>query len=326
MSRFTVVIADDRYAAYDEERAVLAPLDARIEIFSSSSAAEALRVFANADALLVNLFTVTAQIVGGLSRCRIISRYGVGYDNVDVDAATRRGIWVASVPDYCFEDVAEHALALLLGCIRGIAYKDRMVRAGRWNLNKNHPLHRIAGRTLGILGFGKTAKCLHRKTSCLGFSRVLVCDPFLSASTISRAGGTPVDLATLLCESDCISIHIPLTPGNRHMIGRPELARMKPGTILVNTSRGPVLDEAALADALREGRLGGAGLDVFEAEPLPLDSPLRTLENVILTDHAGWYSEESVTDLKTKAAKNVAAVLSGGVPLYPVNTPVKREA
>ncbi len=323
MSRFHVVIADDRYSAYDEERAVFAPLDARVEIFPSSSTAEARRVFADADALLVNLFPMTADVIDGLGKCRVISRYGVGYDNVDVPAATSRGIWVACVPDYCYEDVADHALSLLLGCIRGIAFKDRMIRQGKWNLHAGHVVHRIAGRTLGILGYGKTGRCLHRKCSGLGFSRILAYDPLLPPSVVASEGATPVDLATLLSESDCVSVHVPLSPQTRHMIGKAEFAAMKPRAILVNTSRGPVLDEAALIEALRDGRMGGAGLDVFETEPLAAESPLRTFDNVILTDHAGWYSEESLTELKTKAAKNAAAVLEGGPPLYPVNKPLR---
>ncbi|MGA2974242.1 MAG: C-terminal binding protein [Spirochaetia bacterium] len=319
MSRFTVVIADDRYSSYDEERSVLAEVDAAVRIFSSSSALDARAAFADADAILVNLFPMTSDIIEGLSKCRVICRYGVGYDNVAVDAATRKGIWVACVPDYCFEEVADHSLALLLGCIRKIGYKDRMVRAGRWNLHKDQPCYRISGRTLGIIGYGKTATCLQRKVFGLGFGRILVNDPYVRASTISATGAIPVDLRTLLAESDYLSIHVPLTPETRHMIGPPELAIVKRGAILVNTSRGPVLDENAVAEALRDGRLGGAGLDVFEQEPVPRDSLLRTLDNVIFTDHAGWYSEESVVELKTKAARNVAAVLAGGAPLYPVN-------
>ncbi len=319
MSRFTAVIADDRYAAYEEETRVLAEVGAAVRVFSSSSISEAREAFAAADAILVNLFPMTAEVIEGLPKCRVISRYGVGYDNVAVEAATRRGIWVAFVPDYCFEEVADHALALLLGCIRKIGYKDRMIREGRWNLHKDQPCHRIEGRTLGILGYGNAAHTLLRKVSGLGFGRLLMCDPYVRASTIKAAGALPVDLPTLLAESDYISVHVPLTTETRHMIGRPELARVKRGAILVNTARGPVLDEGAVADALRDGRLGAAGLDVFEEEPLPADSPLRKLDNVIFTDHAGWYSEESVVELKTKAARNAAAVLAGGRPLYPVN-------
>jgi D-3-phosphoglycerate dehydrogenase len=326
MSRFTVVIADDRYAAYNEEKAVLAEVDAEVRIFASSSPSEAKEAFAPADAILVNLFPMTADIIEGLPKCRVISRYGVGYDNVAVDTATRKGIWVTFVPDYCFEEVADHALALLLGCIRKIGYKDRMIRQGMWNLHRDQPCYRVEGKTLGILGYGNAAHTLLRKVSGLGFGRVLMCDPYVRASTVKAAGAVPVGLPTLLAESDYISVHVPLTPETRHMIGRAELALVKPGAILVNTARGPVLDEGAVADALRSGQLGGAGLDVFEEEPLPAKSPLRQLDNVIFTDHAGWYSEESVVELKTKAARNAAAVLAGGRPPYPVNVPNPRNA
>jgi len=320
VSRFTVVIADNRYASYHEEEEVLREVDASVVIFSSSSAEEARAAFAAADAILVNLFPMTADIIEGLQKCRVISRYGVGYDNVDVETATRKGIWVARVPDYCFEDVADHALALLLSCVRKIPYKDRMVREGRWNLHKDQPCYRMEGRTLGILGYGNSGRCFHRKVFGFGFARVLVCDPNVRASVIRAAGAVPAPLSTLLEEADYITLHIPLNPETRHLIGARELARMKRGTILVNTSRGPVLDERALAESLRDGHLAGAGLDVFEEEPLPRGSLLRTLDNVIFTDHAGWYSEESVVELKTKAAQNVAAVLAGGAPAYPVNS------
>ena len=319
MSRFTVVIADDRYASYREEESVLGEVDARIEIFRSGSAAEARKAFAAADGILVNLFPITAEVIGSLDGCRVISRYGVGYDNVDVEAATRRGIWVAFVPDYCFEDVSDHALALLLGCARSIPYKDRKVREGKWNLHRDRPCNRIQGTTLGMVGYGAAARCMHRKVMGLGFARVLVYDPYERISAIKAAGGTPVDFPTLLKESDFVSLHVPLTKETRHMIGVEQIAMMKKSAMLINTSRGSVIDEAAVGRALLEGRLAAAGLDVFEKEPVPPDSVLLTLDNVILTDHAGWYSEESEVELKTKAARNVAAVLAGGKPVYPVN-------
>jgi D-3-phosphoglycerate dehydrogenase len=320
MPRFTVVIADNRYAAYREEQEVLAQVDAALILFPSSSPEEAKRVFATADAILVNLFPMSAEIIRGLDKCRVISRYGVGYDNVDVDAATARGIWVARVPDYCFEDAADHALALLLGCVRRIVYRDRMIRQGKWNLYREQPSYRTTGRTLGIIGYGNTGRCLHRKVLGFGFGQVLVHDPNVRSSIIRAAGGVPAELGPLLAQSDYISVHVPLTAETRHMVGRQQLSVVKRGAILVNTSRGPVLDEAAVAEALRDGRLSAAGLDVFEVEPLPVDSPLRSLENVIFTDHASWYSEESERELKTKAAQNVAAVLAGGQPVYPVNS------
>jgi D-3-phosphoglycerate dehydrogenase len=193
------------------------------------------------------------------------------------------------------------------------------VREGRWNLHREQPTFRVAGKTLGLIGFGAIARCLHRKAGGLGLGRTLVCDPFVEPQAIEKAGGTPAELGALLAESDFVSIHVPLTPETKGMIGEKEIGMMKRTAILINTARGPVLDERALAAALKEGRICGAGLDVFEKEPLPADSPLKDLDTVILSDHAGWYSKESVVELKTKAARNVAAVLSGGTPVYPVN-------
>lgn len=319
MGRFTVVVADNRYASYREEEEVLSEVGASLETADISSPLEARKAFSRADGILVNLFPMTAEVIGSLPKCKVISRYGVGYDNVDVGAATRGKIWVAFVPDYCFEDVSDHALALLLGCARKVAYRDRMVRAGRWNLHNDQRCYRVAGTTLGLVGYGAIARCLHRKVVGLGFSRVLAWDPYVRSSVIRAAGGTPADLATLVSEADFISLHVPLTDETRGMIGREQIALMKRTAILINTSRGQVLDEEAAAAALGEGRIAGAGLDVFAREPIPAESPLRRLDNVILTDHAAWYSEESVVELKTKAARNVAAVLAGGRPVYPVN-------
>jgi len=262
---------------------------------------------------------MTARVIQSLSRCRVISRYGVGYDNVDVEAATRKDIWVARVPDYCIEEVSDQALALMLACVRNLAFKDRKVREGRWNLQREQPTHRMAGKTLGLIGFGAIARCFLRKAAGLGLARVLVFDPLVEPSVVRGQGGAPADLRTVLAESDFLSIHAPLSRETKGMIGPEEIRLMKSTAILVNTARGPLVDESALAAALSEGRLCGAGLDVFEKEPLAADSPLRQLDNVILSDHTGWFSEESVSELKTKAARNVAAVLRGGPPVYPVN-------
>jgi len=319
MSKFTVMVADDRYGSYLEEEAILNEIGATLEVRNLSSEEEALRVLPRADGIFVNLFPLNKRVIESLARCRVISRYGVGYDNVDVEAATWKRIWVARVPDYCFEDVSDHALGLLLGCVRKIAYKDRLVREGKWNLTKAQPCHRIAGRTLGLVGFGAIAHCLLRKVSGFGLARVLAYDPYVDPAETGKAGAIAVDLATLARESDYISVHAPLSPETKGLIGEKEIGMMKLTAIIINTSRGPVVDEEALAAALREGRIAAAGLDVFAVEPLPPRSPLRELDNVILSDHTGWYSEESVGELKTKAARNIALVLTGGKPLYPVN-------
>jgi len=319
VARFTVFVTDDRYGSYREEEEVLSEIDARLLVRNFRSEEEATRELAEADGVLVNLFPMSAQVIGKLSKCRVISRYGVGYDNVDIAAATREGIWVARVPDYATEDVSDHALALLLSCVRRIAYRDRKIRAGAWNVDKGQSIHRIAGKTLGLIGYGAIARRLHVKVAGLGLGRVLVFDPLVDTNLITRGGALSVDFLTLIRESDFISIHVPLSDETRGMLGRGELAMMRRDAIVVNTSRGGVVNEAALAEAVGKGVIAGAGLDVFEVEPLPPDSPLRKLDAVILSDHAGWYSDESLVELKTKAAQNIVAVLEGGKPVYPIN-------
>lgn len=320
MSRYRVAVTDDRFGSYREEEAELAGVGARLEVWNLKTEKEAEEALEHADGILVNLFPLTARVISALAKCRVICRYGVGVDNVDVEAATRKGIWVARVPDYCVEEVSDHALALLLGCARRLAYKDRKIREGLWNLHGNLPCHRMAGGTLGIVGFGRIGRRLCGKVAGLGLARVLVCDPYVDASIVEGAGGVRVDLDTLARESDYISLHVPLTEETRGMIGERELAMMKRTAILVNTARGQVLDERAAAAALKEGRVAGAGLDVFESEPLPAASPLRECDTVIVSDHAAWYSEESIVELKVKAGRNIAAVLAGGRPRDPVNS------
>lgn len=317
--RFRVIVTDDRYGSYQEEEEVLQPLGAELVVMNLENETEAAAALADADGVLVNLFPMSSPVIERLRRCRILSRYGVGYDNVDVDAATKAGIWVARVPDYAFEDVSDHAAALLLACVRKLAYRDRRIRQGGWNLSGEQSSLRIRGKTLGLIGYGGIARALHRKLSGFALARVLVCDPYLDPEEIRRAGAQESKMERLLAESDYVSIHAPLTEETRGLIGKPELALMKPSAILINTARGPLVDEGALIDALCRNRLHYAGLDVFQSEPLAAENPLLQLENVILSDHAGWYSEESRAELKTKAARNVAAVLSGGRPVYPVN-------
>jgi len=319
MSKYLVVVTDDRFGSYREEEEVLKSIDAELKIYNCENESDAVTAVKKADAVLVNLTPLNRKIIASMKKCRVISRYGVGYDNVNVDAATEAGIWVARVPDYSYEDVSDHALALLLGCIRKISYKDRRVREGGWNLKSEQPVHRIKGHILGLIGYGGIAKALHRKVCGLGLSRVLVYDPYLEPDVVRRNGAEPVDMDELLKRSDYISIHVPLTEGTRSLISTQEIGKMKESAILINTSRGPVLDEKAVVKALKSRRINSAGLDVFIEEPLPKGHALKALDNVILSDHTGYYSEESLKELKTKAARNVAEVLMGGKPVYPVN-------
>lgn len=321
MKEYRVVVTDDRYGSYREEEEVFRNHGIHLDVCNFQSPGEATRGLKGADAVLCNLFPMTEEVISSLEGCRVISRYGVGYDNVAVDAATAKGIWVARVPDYASEDTSDQALALFLGCVRKISFKDRAIRQGRWNLHKEQPNHRITGKTFGIVGYGGVGQALHRKIRGLSLSRILIYDPTEDPAYIADRGGEKVDLETLLAESDYVSLHVPLRPETRHLIGREELKRMKSRAILINTARGGVVDEAALAWALEAGEIAGAGLDVFEQEPINPDNPLLSSERVILSDHAGWYSEESLKELKTKAALNILEVLQGRPPLYSVNQP-----
>ncbi len=319
MSRFKIVVTDDRYGNYDVEKAVLGAINADIIVANSETPEEVLNVCRDADGVMVNLAPMPAQVIRGLEKCRVIARYGVGYDNVDIKACTQKGIYATNVTDYCAEEVSDQALALLLGCIRKIARRDAQVRQGLWNVGKADPVYRIAGKTIAFLGYGLIARCLHRKIKGLNLGRVLVCDQFLDAEFVKSQGAEQVDLETALKEADYISIHMPLNDDTRGIINEKAFEMMKPTSIIINTSRGPVIDEAALIKALSTGRINSAGLDVHNKEPLDRNNPLMKLENCILTDHMGWYSEDSMAELKRKVAENVRDVLSGKEPKYPVN-------
>jgi len=320
-----VCITDDRFSDdYAIEREALAGLDVEIRVFSLETEAEGVAKLRDAQALLVNQYKLTQIVIRSLPRLRVISRYGVGYDNVDVPAATAAGVWVAYVPDYASEDVSDHAVALLMACIRKIPYCDRRVREGAWNVSRELRSFRTKGRTLGIVGYGRIGSVTHRKLSGFALGRVLVHDPYVDPGLLRARGCTPCDLATLLRESDYVTIHAPLSPETRGMIGDSELRLMKPDAIIVNTARGPIIDEAALCRALEQRRIGCAGIDVFDREPPEPSSPLRGLHNVVLSGHIAWYTEESRVELRSKAALNVRAVAEGRAPPYPLNAPLAR--
>jgi D-3-phosphoglycerate dehydrogenase len=313
-----VVITDcDHHTTAVEER-LFAKAGVEVRLPQAQAEADVIREAGQADGIICQYAPMTARVFDGLPRLRIVSKYGVGYDTVDVAAATARGILVANVPDYCIEEVSDHALALLLDLWRGTTFYDRAVRSGTWSAEMKKPMLRLAGRTLGILGGGRIGSRLAEKAVGIGMA-VIGSDPYVSAWP---AGVRGVDLTTLLAEADAISIHCPLTAGTRHLVGEAVLRQMKPSAFLVNTGRGGVVDTAALIRALREGWIAGAALDVHETEPLPADSPLYGLPNVIVNPHAAWYSEDSVLELKRRAAENVLAALRGERPRTPVNPEV----
>lgn len=318
---FIVAVTDYVFPSLDPERAVLGPLGAELRPQQCRSEEEIIALAQDADAVLNCYAKMTARVIENLKRCRIIARYGIGVDNVDLAAATKARILVTNVPDYCIDEVSDHALALLLALARRVAAADAAVKAGAWDVVAHAGIRRLRGRTLGLLGFGKIAKALASKVRPLGM-KVMAYDPYLAPEEIGRLGAEAAGLEKLLAEADAVSIHVPLSPETRNLIGERELARMKPAAFLINTSRGGIVNEEALAAALKETRLGGAALDVLSVEPPPADHPLYGAPNVILTPHLAFYSRESVIELQTKAAEEVARALRGEPPRSPVNPEV----
>ena len=265
---------------------------------------------------------LTQAAVRQLARCRCIVRLGIGYDSVDVEAATREGIIVCNAPTYCVDDVADHALALLLGAVRHLARQDRWIRAGKWDRTAARPARRLRGCTLGLIGFGRIARAVAQRVS--GFDlNLLAYDPFVEAGSMAALGVQKAELDQLLARSDFVSIHCPLTRDTHRLLDARAFGLMKDGVFLVNTSRGPIIEESALAEALRQGKVWGAGLDVFEQEPLPPESPLREFDNLILTPHVGANSEESRDDLYRAGYQIAIDVQQGRWPQSVVNPEVR---
>jgi len=308
------VITDDRHHHYEVEKAILEPLGFDVVVLGEGTKDELLANCRDADALLANLALIDREVVESLEKCRVISRYGVGFDNVDVAACTEKGIQVGYAPHYCENEVAEHALALIMSCARRTTSRDRKIRQGQWNISDK--IVRIAGKTCGILGFGHIAQGFCERVRGFGFAEILAYDPYLDADFIAGFGARKASFEEVLTKADFISVHIPLNPSTRGIINKEAFALMKPDAVIVNTARGPVIDQQALIDTLAAGKLNGVGLDVYDTEPLALDSPLRQFDNVVLTDHTGYYSEESLVDLKTITAQNVAEVFAGRPPLF----------
>jgi D-3-phosphoglycerate dehydrogenase len=296
---------------------VLSAIGADLQLAPQATPEAILKIAAGADALLVTYAKITGDMIAQMKRCRIISRFGIGVDNVDLAAATSARIVVTKVPDYCIDEVSDHALALLLAAARKITQSNAQVHAGRWEMAAVVPIHRLRGAVLGLAGFGRIPQLVAPKAKAFGLN-VIAFDPFVPRDVFAREGVESVDFAQLLKRSDYISIHTPLMPETRGLFNADAFRQMKPTAYLINTARGPIVDEAALADALDGGRLAGAALDVMPQEP-PVGSPLLGRENVIITPHTSFYSEESLLELQRKAAEEVVAVLTGKPPRNPVN-------
>lgn len=315
-----VVVTDSVFTSLAPVERVLAPIAAKLVVAGDSTPQAILAAGREADALMVTYAQVRSDVIGGLRRCRIIARFGIGVDNVDVAAASSKDIVVTNVPDYCIDEVSDHALALLLSLARKVTYTNQRIHEGEQQVRSAVPIRRLRDRTLGLVGFGRIAQALAPKAQALGL-KVVAYDPYIPAEMMRRFEVEWMTFEELLRGADYVSLHVPLTDATRNLLNSSAFAQMKDGAFLVNTARGPLVDESALAGALNSAKLAGAALDVFPQEPLKASSPLLELKsqkNLILTPHIAFYSEESQVELQKKAAGEVVRVLSGRAPSYPV--------
>jgi len=318
---FRAVLIEHGYAAAEIEREIIRAAGGEFIDAEKLAPGEALRLCESAEGIMLRRGEVTAEMIHRFRHCKILLRYGVGVDNIDLQAATESGIIVGHVPDYGMDEVSTHAIALLLACVRRVVTTRQRMADGAWDVHRNEPLWRMAGRTLGIVGLGSIGQTVARKLSGWNL-RLLATDPFVDPARAAGLGVELVDLDSLFRQSDYLTLHCPLLPETRHLINARTLRWMKPGAMLVNTARGPVVDTIALLAAFDEGRVAQAGLDVFEDEPLPRDSRVRTHPRVVCTDHVAWYSEEAQTQLQRSAAEEVVRVCTGGLPRFVANLEV----
>jgi D-3-phosphoglycerate dehydrogenase len=300
-----IVITDCDHPTIDIERAIIARAGYELQLAQCRTADEVIAAGAGAVALLAQYAPITEAVLAALPTVRVLGTYGASLSNIDLPAAARRGLRVVNVPDYGVAEVADHTLGLILALTRGIVTLDRAVHAGAWDFRAGGELRRSSGQQVGIIGLGRIGSAVARRALALGF-RVVAADPRRPAIEGVRL----VELDDLLATSDVVSLNTQLDPSTRHLLGSAAFARMKPGAYLVNTSRGGLIDQAALAEALRSGHLGGAALDVLEREPIAADDPLLALSNVVLTPHAAFYSRESLVEMKRRAAEAITTALA----------------
>lgn len=312
-----IAVSDSVFPNLNPAREVLSRVRAELLLAAAPTPEAIMLVARDSDAVLVTYAKITADMIGQMTRCRIIARFGIGVDNVDIPAATKAGVVVTRVPDYCIDEVSDHTMALLLALARKITFANSRAHAGQWEMPAVVPVYRLRGSVLGLVGFGRIPQLVAPKAKAFGL-KVISYDPLVSQETMNRVGVEKVDFSELVSVSDHISIHAPLVPETDHLFNASIFRQMKATAYLINTARGPIVDEQALAQALDQGHLAGAALDVLSHEP-PSASPLFGRENVILTPHMSFYSAESLIDLQRKAAEEVVRVLNGEAPLNPLN-------
>ena len=318
---FKVVAVDAVRVVPTVEKEILAEVDAQLVAADCHSEEDVVQATGDADGILLSLSPITRRVIASWKKNKVIARYGIGVDTVDLQAATDHGVFVTNVPDFCYDEVSDTAMSLILAVTRKVVRMHALVSRGIYNRKLAVPVYKSRGKTLGLLAFGHIAQAVARKAAVFGF-KILAHDPYVQPSRFADQPVELVGLETLLRESDVLSIHTPLTEETLHLIGEKQLRLMKSTAYLVNTARGPVVEQKALTRALQEGWIAGAGLDVLEREPPDPQDPILRLDNVVLTPHYASYTEEAYVEVREKAARQVVQVLRGEIPTFLVNREV----
>ena len=312
-----VVVTDSPFPSLDPAKKALEEANAEVIQAPSSSEEDIIKAAENADAILVTYAKLNENILRSLKNCKAIGRFGIGVDNIDLKVAGELGISVNYVPDYCLDEVSDQAMAMIISMARKIPQSNKLVQSGRWEMPAVVPMYRLRGKTVGLIGFGNIPRLMTPKAQAFGFN-VIAADPYAPKELFEKYGVESVSMDELYEKSDFISVHAPLLPETKGLVNKDAFKKMKDTAIIVNTARGPLINEKDLIEALDKNEIGGAGLDVVETEPLPENSPLIGRDNVILAPHTAFYSVEALEELQTKAASDVARVLNGEEPVYPI--------
>lgn len=318
MDKLKVVITDYYYESLQHEKNELAKINADIFDYHCNNEDEVIEVAKDADAIIVQFAPITRKVIENLDKCKLIIRYAIGVDNIDIEAATEHNIYVANVPDYGIDEVSNHAILLLLASARKLPISLQSVKEGLWDYKLTKPLYRLAGKRLGLVGFGRIPRLIAKKLQ--GFSLEIIShDPYVNTEQAKELGVQMVSLDELVETSDFISIHSPLTESTKHLFNISTFEKMKRTAFIINTARGPIIKEEDLIEALRKRYIAGAALDVTEKEPIDINNPLLKMDNVILTPHSAWYTEEAIETLQKMVGEEVVRVLSGNKPKNLVN-------
>ncbi|MBA7573023.1 Hydroxypyruvate reductase [subsurface metagenome] len=322
--KYKVVITEAEYKSFELEKEELNKVGAELIIGQCKSEDEIIEAAKDADGLIVQYASITRRIIESLKKCKAIARYGIGVDSIDVEAATEHGICIVNVPEYCLDEVSDHTISLALACVRKVVMLNDAVKKGIWDFKISMPIFRLRNMKLGLVGFGNIARMVSSKAQAFGLS-VIAYDPYISSVAMTQNNVKKVSLGDLLKEADIISLHLPLTKNTKYMFTEKEFKLMKDTAFIINTGRGPLIKERDLCRALSERWIAGAGLDVVEKEPIDPNSNLLKLDNIIITPHVAFYSDESLKDLQRSAAKGVAQVLNGEMTSSIVNKEVLKK-